>query len=339
MTKKMEARCRPAPQVSLLRSQRNSSKCPMSSWRLTTGMIEEMVGGWKPICPRPTYVVVPKRVQSRARSKDCSSNGSMHGPSLQRSVDRLYNTTRRGNNSAELSGFLDSDFNYHSYHEAPTTGRQSEAANVSPFSTWSGNVHLQQHQESCDELDTPACLQWRASLGHIGHLLPSSPCEHCTKGKDRSMDVLDLLALPTKKRLKKYRNSQIRRHGPLNGRMSLPDLSAPLTGWKNSSGDLRNLNAYTLAQAYAGTTHVPAQRSHLGTCQKARGGEPLYSASFTMPELHQKRGPFGTITIIPSNPSIPSQTTKGGRYFNLKVQGIQPNKHFSGTEHMLYRRS
>ena len=188
----------------------------------------------------------------------------------------------------------------------------------------------------------PACLQWRASIGDIGRLLPSDPCEHCSSGrgmqvKDKSMDVLDLLALPTKKRLKKYRNSQLKRHGPLNSRMSLPDLSAPLAGWRSSSGELRNLNAYNLARAYPGTTHGPTQPSHF--CQKGPGEGPLYPPSFTMPNLQQKRGPFGTITIIPSNPSIPNQVMRGGRYFNLEVQGIQPNKQFSGTEYLMYRRT
>ena len=339
----MEDQSRPAPQVRLLRlSQQKPSKCPLASWRLTTGMIEELLGGWKPVCPRPTYVVVPKRTQSRAQSKG-SSSSSLHGASLQRSVDRLCVAPRRlalGHSSGELSGFLDSDFNYHSYHETAKPVRQSiDTSSV----TWSGHVHVhQEHREDCDELSVPACLQWRASIGDIGRLLPSDPCEHCSSGrgmqvKDKSMDVLDLLALPTKKRLKKYRNSQLKRHGPLNSRMSLPDLSAPLAGWRSSSGELRNLNAYNLARAYPGTTHGPTQPSHF--CQKGPGEGPLYPPSFTMPNLQQKRGPFGTITIIPSNPSIPSQVMRGGRYFNLEVQGIQPNKQFSGTEYLMYRRT
>lgn len=343
----MEGECRPTPQASLLRSQRSYSKAPMASWRLTTGMIEEMVGGWKPICPRPTYIVAPKRAQSRAQSKGYPSNSSMHGPFLQRNVDRLYAAPRKlalGHNSGEMSGFVDSEFNYQSYHER----RQLEVANMSPTGTWSGYVQLKQHQEGRDEPSVPACLQWRASLGHIGHLLPSSPCTHCSRGgetqvKDKSMDVLDLLALPTKKRLKKYRNSQLGRHsgkrGPINGRMSLPDLSVPLTGWRNSSSDLKSLTAYNLAQAYPHTTHGPAQPTHLAPSQKGQGQELLYPTSFTMPDLHQKRGLFGTITIIPSNPSIPSQAMKRGRYYNLEVQGIQPSKHLHGTEHMMYRRT
>ena len=141
---RMEDQSRPAPQVRLLRlSQQNPSKCPLASWRLTTGMIEELLGGWKPVCPRPTYVVVPKRTQSRAQSKG-SSSSSLHGASLQRSVDRLCVAPRRlalGHSSGELSGFLDSDFNYHSYHEIAKPVRQSiDTSSV----TWSGHVHVHQ---------------------------------------------------------------------------------------------------------------------------------------------------------------------------------------------------
>lgn len=344
--KKMDGQGQPAAQVALLRSQRKSSKAPLSSWRLTTGMIEELAGGWKPISPRPTYVVTPKRAQSRANSKGYPSSSSAHGSSLQRIVDRLYVTPRRvalGQNSGGMSGFVDSNFNYHSYNERS----QPEVANLSPPATWGGQVHLQQRGGSSDEQHVPACLQWRASLGHIGNLLPSSPCVHCSRGsgthlKDKSMDVLDLLTLPTKKHLKKYRSSQLGRQagklGPINSRMSLPDLrSVPLTGWRNSDSDLRNLNAYNLAQT---STHCSAYPTHLATCHDSRREESLYPPSFTMPDLQQKRGLFGTITIIPSNPSIPSQAMRGGRGFNLQVQGTQPNKQFNVTDYnVMYRRT
>ena len=132
----------------------------------------------------------------------------------------------------------------------------------------------------------PACLQWRASIGDIGRLLPSDPCEHCSSGrgmqvKDKSMDVLDLLALPTKKRLKKYRNSQLKRHGPLNSRMSLPDLSAPLAGWRSSSGELRNINATTW--------HGPTQAQHM---------------ALRSPATSAKRGLEGVHYTPPASPCL-----------------------------------
>ena len=344
-THRMKMEGRGQPQAALLRLQRNSSKAPVASWRLTTGMIEEMAGGWKPISPRPTYIVSTKRAQSRARSKGYPSSSTAHGSSLQRTVDRLYVAPRRlalGQNSGEMSGFLDSDFNYHSYHERS----KPEVANVSPTSTWSGQVHLEQRGGSSDEQHVPACLQWRASLGHIGNLLPSSPCDHCSRGsgtqlKDKSMDVLDLLTLPTKKHLKKYRSSQLGRNagksGPINSRMSLPDLrSVPLAGWRNSDNDLRNLNAYNLAQT---SSHGSAYPAPLAACRNGRREESLFPPSFTMPDLQPKRGLFGTITIVPSNPSIPSQAMKGGRCFNLEVQGTQPNKQFDVPDYMMYRRT
>ena len=298
---------------------------PSSVWRLSQGMIEEAMSGWPSVSPRPTYhVSAPsgsRRKQRKLSKQELSSNHSS-GKGV---VERLYIGSRKAvSPSCMLTGYVDEDCNYHYNSKALSTKPNYRSSSLLDSSYyWSdGDIvsFLPGGRPSVSTDTANNCHSVVKNTGE-GHFDSS----YYTTKASAPVSVLDLLTLPSRKRLRRQKRSSaskvhlasLQRSGIGT---SLPDI-------QKLTSDLRDLE---IRQATIASDPNMSQNPKYGLLN-AKSGKVYFtepsSKTVEATQSHRPHGAFGTITINPTNPSIPTtQTTK--KYYNLEVQGIHPHKQF-----------
>ena len=285
-------------------------------------MVEEASCGWPSVFAQPTYHVcsTPDRGSSRRKKKmkqECATP-------VRGVVDRLYVGPRRGlSTSCVLAGHVDDDYNY--YYNNP----KGLPARSNPGSTptdsafyWSDGEFVslvpRDLPSTSDKDMTSDCNSTLKNASGTGVYILESPY-NAEKASTR-MSVLDLLTLPSRKRLSHKKGPSSSKGHMKSIRKSRIGTSLP--DIQKLACDLKELEVNQLSTFNA---------CHSSKYELSASSNKLY---FTQPEKaltpthnHRPHGAFGTITINPSNPSIPSiQASK--RYFNLEVQGNHPHKQF-----------